>query len=1018
MKYIKFLLLTFICINSYSQIGINTVNPAQSSLLEINSTSKGVLFPELTTTQRDAIVSPAIGLTIYNSTLNTLEFFTGTGWMNVTNKPANISNVVATSSQALVYFTPSSANSVINYTVTSSPGGITATGTTSPITVTGLQNNINYTFTITTNYSVGSSFTTPTSTITSTPLNIPGSISSLTTKPGNGQVELNWITPSGVISQYDIQYKRVSDVNWSSVSSFTNSVIITNLINNESYQFRVAATNNGGTASYSPISISSPILNNLLVYDNFDTNLINPSIWSEYESGYTNSPQSGPIQVSNGRLWINGTSTQMNANYLKSLISLSRTSANLVIQMDVIFPSCSVVNSNQFLRYGPVIDNANSTMYFINRNSANTYCISNSLCSTANPCSDNLPVNFKVVYKTTGGADVYINGVLSTGLNSSVAQNPASFTNFPFSIGQYSSSQLFIDNIAISGLPSAPNSPKSVTAIASNMSAAVYFDGTDTGGLQPVTYTVTATPGNQTVQGTSSPIFFNGLQNGTSYTFTVNATNSVGTSANSLPSNPVIPIINLEAPIFYPQNEQIFINWKSIYANDYQIEYKASNSSTWIIENDGINNNTSYTISGLTNGITYDIRIKPIVNGVSYDYSPVIQAIPTNTYNGNIWHQIVSTGQSLSVGGSGSPLLTTTQPFQNKMLNSTSTDLIPLVENSPFGSTGQESMSSSLANSLTNLSGGSNFNSIVTINGVGNTAYYGLKKGSGPFSNSLNRVISAKRIINSTTNIPFLVTALTIIHGENDHYSTQIPEVYKQYLIDWRNDYENDLYAITGQKGILPMFTDQVSSWTRYGTTVPTMALAQLDAAIENPNKIFMVCPKYFLDYVDGVHLFNYSYRRLGEYYAKAIKKVVVDKEPWVPLSPSTISRTANIITVNFNVPVAPLQFNTTAVLLKSNYGFEYFNANSSITITNVSLGSNGTSVEITLSATPSSPGKVAYAYTGVLNSNAGRFVTGAPRGNLCDSDATPAYYQDSNVPADMGNTLRNWCVTFIKDVN
>lgn len=54
-------------------------------------------------------------------------------------------------------------------------------------------------------------------------------------------------------------------------------------------------------------------------------------------------------------------------------------------------------------------------------------------------------------------------------------------------------------------------------------------------------YTVTSSPSSITARGTVSPINVSGLVSGTSYTFTVTATNSLGTSAASTPSNSVTP---------------------------------------------------------------------------------------------------------------------------------------------------------------------------------------------------------------------------------------------------------------------------------------------------------------------------------------------------------------------------------------------------------------------------------------------------------------------------------------------
>jgi len=54
-------------------VGIFTDNPDISAALDIVSTTKGFLPPRMTTAQRDLISSPATGLTLYNTTTNTLD---------------------------------------------------------------------------------------------------------------------------------------------------------------------------------------------------------------------------------------------------------------------------------------------------------------------------------------------------------------------------------------------------------------------------------------------------------------------------------------------------------------------------------------------------------------------------------------------------------------------------------------------------------------------------------------------------------------------------------------------------------------------------------------------------------------------------------------------------------------------------------------------------------------------------------------------------------------------------------
>src|SRR6266581_1986949 len=78
--------------------GIGTTTPDASSLLEIKSTSKGLLIPRMTKTQRDAIAAPATGLMIYqtNSTPG-FYYYSGIAWTAVSPKGVNksLSNLTA-----------------------------------------------------------------------------------------------------------------------------------------------------------------------------------------------------------------------------------------------------------------------------------------------------------------------------------------------------------------------------------------------------------------------------------------------------------------------------------------------------------------------------------------------------------------------------------------------------------------------------------------------------------------------------------------------------------------------------------------------------------------------------------------------------------------------------------------------------------------------------------------------------------------------------------------------------------
>ena len=71
-------------INCQGKALFNGTAAVGSSLVQVDSTTQGVLLPRMTTTQRDAISSPATGLEIYNTTTNRKEVYNGTIWRAVT----------------------------------------------------------------------------------------------------------------------------------------------------------------------------------------------------------------------------------------------------------------------------------------------------------------------------------------------------------------------------------------------------------------------------------------------------------------------------------------------------------------------------------------------------------------------------------------------------------------------------------------------------------------------------------------------------------------------------------------------------------------------------------------------------------------------------------------------------------------------------------------------------------------------------------------------------------------------
>lgn len=79
-------------------VGIGTTTPNASALLDVTSTSKGLLIPRMTIAQRDAIVKPATGLLVFVTDRSLgFYYFNGSAWVSVAGANTSLSNLTATS---------------------------------------------------------------------------------------------------------------------------------------------------------------------------------------------------------------------------------------------------------------------------------------------------------------------------------------------------------------------------------------------------------------------------------------------------------------------------------------------------------------------------------------------------------------------------------------------------------------------------------------------------------------------------------------------------------------------------------------------------------------------------------------------------------------------------------------------------------------------------------------------------------------------------------------------------------
>lgn len=79
------ILIFFFSLTIKAQVGIGNTSPNGSSMLDITSTSKGLLAPRMTTAQRTAITTPANSLLVYDTDLKSFYYYdtTTTAWVKI-----------------------------------------------------------------------------------------------------------------------------------------------------------------------------------------------------------------------------------------------------------------------------------------------------------------------------------------------------------------------------------------------------------------------------------------------------------------------------------------------------------------------------------------------------------------------------------------------------------------------------------------------------------------------------------------------------------------------------------------------------------------------------------------------------------------------------------------------------------------------------------------------------------------------------------------------------------------------
>jgi hypothetical protein len=421
------------------------------------------------------------------------------------------------SGQASISFTaPASdgGSAILDYTVTSSPGGFTATGAGSPLTVTGLTNGTAYTFTVTARNANGSgAASTASSSVT------PKATQTITFNPPGAQTfgttpTLTATASSGLTPIFTSTTTGVCTITSGGALTFVTAGSCT--IN----------ADQAGNATYSAAATVPQTFTVNAIAPGAPTGAVGTSGDTQVSVAFTAPASNGgsaildyTVTASPGGATATGAASPLNVTGLTNGTAYTFT---VTARNSAGSGSASTASS-------AVTPKAPQTITF-NPPGAQTFGTTPTLTATA---SSTLPVTFTsttagVCTVTSGGALTFVTAGSCT-INADQAGN-----------GTYLAATTVGRTFAVNA--TVPGAPTGAVGTAGGGQVSVAFTAPAYNGGSAITgYTVTASPGGANASGATSPLVVTGLTNGTPYTFTVTATNLAGTGAASTASTAVTP---------------------------------------------------------------------------------------------------------------------------------------------------------------------------------------------------------------------------------------------------------------------------------------------------------------------------------------------------------------------------------------------------------------------------------------------------------------------------------------------
>ena len=498
-------------------------------------------------------------------------------------------------------------------------------------TIAGLTANTLYQVQVLATNAEGDSPWSPSGSGQTGALGAPDVPHSLDATPGNQQVMLSWVQPSGGAEVTDYEYEQDGSGTWISTGSTAPSYTVTGLTNGQTYTFRVRAANSAGasaasTASPSVTPATVPGAPTGLSATVSDQRV--DLIWTAPASNGGQSITDYEYEQGGSGTWISTGSTA--TSYMVHNLTNGQPYRFRVRAVNSVGAgAASAASPNVTPATEP--DAPTGLSATVSDQEVDLIWTAPASNGGATILRYEYELDFSGTWTSTGGT-----------ATSYTVRNLTNGQSYTFRVRAVNRVGAGLATSSRSATPTstvvAPDTPFGLSATPGNRQ--VMLSWVQPSGGAALTHYEYEQDGSGTwtsTGGTAPSHTVTGLTNGQTYTFRVRAVNSAGQSAASNSRTATPTTTEPEAPEslrFTPGDGQVTLRWRAP-TNDggseiTHYEYEQDGSGTWISTGGTA---TSHTVTGLNNGQTYTFRVRA-VNALGNGAVVMLEATPSPSTGG------------------------------------------------------------------------------------------------------------------------------------------------------------------------------------------------------------------------------------------------------------------------------------------------------------------------------------------------------------------------------------------------